>query len=298
MPNKNLLKGDVLHVFMNKNHEGTPRQARVRRPHLSIPGRYIVEYLDTGEEERNVSYKRCKYASLGNKNSDNWDLISEGSPKHTVVLEGGALILPKFFSDKVDKVDKKYWDEDPEFLQIVDNFKNKLTDKLTEHRTNLANEVADIYDKKNVEKEPEENHTETPTTEVKLKKIYSKETPEDQNKHTFVPNLRQYIDKTIQKEIPSKAGGEQYQQENILKTWDSQHSTPVTLEHLEELNLKATFSKKKFNLEQIKKFFNKILSECTSEYNKLVEILQKYCKSLLHDLKVILFLLFHDYEID
>ena len=79
MPNKNLLKGDVLHVFMNKNHEGTPRQARVRRPHLSIPGRYIVEYLDTGEEERNVSYKRCKYASLGNKNSDNWDLISEGS---------------------------------------------------------------------------------------------------------------------------------------------------------------------------------------------------------------------------
>ena len=29
MPNKNLLKGDVLHVFMNKNHEGTPRQARV-----------------------------------------------------------------------------------------------------------------------------------------------------------------------------------------------------------------------------------------------------------------------------
>ena len=91
MPNKNLLKGDVLHVFMNKNHEGTPRQARVRRPHLSIPGRYIVEYLDTGEEERNVSYKRCKYASLGNKNSDNWDLISEGSAKHTVVLEGGSV---------------------------------------------------------------------------------------------------------------------------------------------------------------------------------------------------------------
>ena len=91
MPNKNLLKGDVLHVFMNKNHEGTPRQARVRRPHLSIPGRYIVEYLDTGEEERNVSYKRCKYASLGNKNSDNWDLISEGSPKHTVVLGGGSV---------------------------------------------------------------------------------------------------------------------------------------------------------------------------------------------------------------
>ena len=25
---------------------------------------------------------------LGNKNSDNWDLISEGSAKHTVVLEG------------------------------------------------------------------------------------------------------------------------------------------------------------------------------------------------------------------
>ena len=97
--------------------------------------------MDTGEEERNVSYKRCKYASLGNKNSDNWDLISEGSAKHTVVLEGGAPILSKFSSDKVDE---KYWDEDLEFLQIVDNFKNNLIDKLTKHRTKLADEVDDI----------------------------------------------------------------------------------------------------------------------------------------------------------
>ena len=72
--------------------------------------------------------------------------------------------------------------------------------------------------KKNVEEEPKENHTETPTSEVKLKKIYSIKTPEDEGKNTFLPILRQYIDKTIQREIPSKAMGKQYQQENISKT--------------------------------------------------------------------------------
>ena len=73
--------------------------------------------------------------------------------------------------------------------------------------------------------------------------------------------------------------GKQYQQENISKNLNSLLPIPVTPEYLENLNLKAAFLNKKFNLEQIKKFFNKILSKCTSEYNKLVEILQKYCKS-------------------
>ena len=61
MPNKNLKNGDILNVYLSKLHNNTPRVARVRRPHTSIAGRYIVEYLDTGEEERNVSYKRCTF---------------------------------------------------------------------------------------------------------------------------------------------------------------------------------------------------------------------------------------------
>ena len=61
MPNKNLKNGDILIVYLSKLHNNTPRDARVRSPHTSIAGRYIVEYLDTGEEERNVSYKRCTF---------------------------------------------------------------------------------------------------------------------------------------------------------------------------------------------------------------------------------------------
>jgi len=76
MPNKNLKEGVILNVYETKLQNGTPRVARVRRQHTSIPGRYIIEYLDTGEEERNVSYKRCTF---------NYDNLEGGGDAKTII---------------------------------------------------------------------------------------------------------------------------------------------------------------------------------------------------------------------
>ena len=112
-------------MFINKNHEGTPRQARVAKTTSKCSRRYIVEYLDTGEEERNVSYKRCKYASFtGNKNDDNWDLISEGfAAKHTVILEGGG---------KSSDYEKLMECQEPECKTFQHNVKTKRNTILSE----------------------------------------------------------------------------------------------------------------------------------------------------------------------
>jgi len=78
MPDKNLKEGDILNVYANKTQQGSPRIARVRRSHTSIPGRYIMEYLDTGEEERNISYKRCTVQTGGTPVGRKLRAVKEG----------------------------------------------------------------------------------------------------------------------------------------------------------------------------------------------------------------------------